>query len=287
MERSQSPSPCHLDRSEAERRELHCARRVTTLFLFLTLASIAGCRFSGKPEEAPEVPRPEAVVSFQQLYSQNCSACHGAHGDYGAATDLANPEYEAWIDDTTLHNIIATGEKGVLMPGFAKESGGSLTDQQVDVLVRGMRSAWGKPNAFDGATPPPYHPATAPNAGNGQAVYTAACARCHGSDGQHPGPAGSVLDGTFLALINDQTIRTTIVAGRPDIGQPDWRNDLPGQPLTDAQITDVAVWMIAQTPSHPGHPYPLTPNTQPTSERPGEQQPLAEKNDATPSNKKK
>ena len=77
-----------------------------------------------------------------------------------------------------------------------------------------------------------------------------------------------------------------MVAGRPDRGQPDWRNDIPGHPLTEAQVTDVTAWMLAQRPAHPGHPYPLTPNTQPTSERPGEQQPLSEKNDVSPSNKR-
>ena len=261
-------------------------RKGNLLFASAAVLLLAGCRLPGKPDAAPEVPRPEAVLSFDKLYAENCAACHGANGDHGAAVNLANPEYEAWIDDTTLRNIIANGEKGVLMPGFGAKAGGSLTDQQVDVLVHGLRARWSKPNPFNGATPPPYHPAAAGNPANGQAVYNAACARCHGPDAQHPGQASSILDGSFLALINEQTIRSTIVPGRPDIGHPDWRDDIPGQPLTDAQITDVAAWMIAQAPAHPGHPYPLTPNTQPTTERPGEQQPLAEKNDTTPSNNK-
>lgn len=261
------------------------------LLLLTAVTTLAGCRLPGKPENQPEVPRPEAVLAFDKLYGENCAACHGANGNHGAAINLANPEYEAWIDDTTLRNVIAYGEKGVLMPGFSLKGGGTLTDQQVDVLVHGLRTTWAKAgagaDAFNGATPPPYHPANPGNPANGQAVYTAACARCHGADAGHPGPAHSVLDGTFLALVNEQTIRSTIVPGRPDIGQPDWRNDIPGQPLTDAQVTDVAAWMIAQTPAHPGHPYPLTPSTQPTTERPGEQQPLAEKNYTAPSNNNK
>lgn len=268
-------------------------RRAALASLATATLTLAGCRnirdVSGEPAPGPDVPRPEAVLDFKSLYAQNCAACHGEKGDHGAATNLANPAYEAWIDDTTLRNIIANGEKGVLMPAFAKESGGNLTDQQVNVLVQGLRAAWGpKPgqNPFNGATPPPYHQANAANPGNGQAVYTAACARCHGPDAQHPGKAGSVLDGSYLAMINAQTIRSTIVPGRPDVGQPDWRNDIPGQPLTDAQVTDVAAWMIAQTPAHPGHPYPLTPNTQPTTERPGEQQPTAEINTVSPSNQR-
>ena len=205
------------------------AQPLRFVFLLALATTLAGCRLPGKPSDAPEVPRPEAVLSFDKLYGENCAACHGANGNHGAAINLANPEYEAWIDDATLRNVIANGEKGVLMPGFSLKGGGNLTDQQIDVLVHGLRTTWAKgtTDPFNGATPPPYHPAIPGNPANGQAVYTAACARCHGADAHDPGRAGSVLDGSFLSLINEQTIRSTIVPGRPDIGQPDWRNDIP------------------------------------------------------------
>lgn len=235
------------------------------------LVAVLGCR-SGRPAEGPEVPRPDQVMSFNELYAQNCAGCHGANGEHGAATDLANPEYEALIDDASLRDVIANGVKGSLMPGFGIQSGGSLTDAQVDALVRGMRSAWSKPASLNGASMPTWRASHSGDAGRGQGVYAAACARCHGATAQQPGAAGSILDGSFLALVNGQTLRTTVIAGRPDIGQPDWRGVIPGRALTDDEITDVTAWLIAQTPARPGHPYP---NTQPTSERPGEQQPSA------------
>jgi cytochrome c oxidase cbb3-type subunit 3/ubiquinol-cytochrome c reductase cytochrome c subunit len=77
-----------------------------------------------------------------------------------------------------------------------------------------------------------------------------ACARCHGATAEQPGIAGSILDPSFLGLINAQTLRTTIVAGRPDIGQPDWRNDVPGHELTDAEVTDVTAWLTAQSSAY-------------------------------------
>lgn len=242
----------------------------------LTLAAplLAGCNLPGHPKDGPEVPRPQDVLAFNELYGQNCAGCHGANGQNGAATNLANPEYEALIDDASLRSVIANGEKGALMPAFALSSGGSLTDAQIDALVHGMRAHWARPNAFNGMTPPPYHAAQPGDATQGQAVYSAACARCHGGDTQHPGPSGSILDGSFLALINGQTIRTTVIAGRPDIGQPDWRNDIPGHPLTDAEISNVTAWLLLQTPARPGHPYP---SMQPNAEKPGEAQPLQEK----------
>jgi cytochrome c oxidase cbb3-type subunit 3/ubiquinol-cytochrome c reductase cytochrome c subunit len=158
------------------------------------------------------------------------------------------------------------------MPGFGTSSGGSLTNAQVDALVHGMRERWGKDNVVAGQSAPPYKASGEGNAGRGQQVYAAACARCHGATRQQPGAAGSILDGSFLALVNDQTIRTTIIAGRPDIGQPDWRGDVPGRALTDAEITDVTAWLLAQRPANPGQPYP---DNSTTSEKPGEAQPVA------------
>ena len=233
---------------------------------------LAGCDMPGRPQPGPEVPRPEAVRSFDTLYGENCAGCHGKNGDNGAATNLANPEYEALIDDVSMRDVIANGEKGTLMPAFSAKAGGPLTDAQIDAIVQGMRSRWKKDSALAGADPPPYKATHPGDPGKGQEVYAAACAQCHGNDAQHPGSAGSILDGSFLALINEQTVRTTIIAGRPDIGEPDWRNHIAGRAMTDDEITNVSAWLIAQRPATPGQPYP---NAQPTSKLPGEAQPQA------------
>ncbi len=233
--------------------------RVVRIFagvMGMVLPLMTGCNLPGRPQPGPEVPRPETVTSFDTLYGENCAGCHGKNGDNGPATNLANPEYEALIDDVSLRDVIANGEKGTLMPGFGVKSGGPLTDEQVDAVVQGIRSRWKKDNALGGQTPPAYKATHAGDASKGQEVYAAACARCHGESAQHPGSAGSILDGSFLALINEQTVRTTIIAGRPDIGEPDWRNHIPGRPMTDEEITSVSAWLVAQRPIAPGAPYP-------------------------------
>jgi cytochrome c oxidase cbb3-type subunit 3 len=78
------------------------------------------------------------------------------------------------------------------------------------------------------------------------------------------------LDGSFLALIDEQKIRTTVIAGRPDIGEPDWRGHIPGRAMTDEEITDVTAWVMSQKPAMPGQPYP---SAGVRSVKPGEQQP--------------
>lgn len=220
-----------------------------------SLVVISGCKLPGKPEEGPEVPRPEQVMSFETLYGNNCAGCHGANGQNGMAINLANPTYQALVDDATLKQIIVNGEAGTLMPAFGLKRGGELTDQQVDALVKGMRERWGKGNVLAGLNAPPWKAAQAANVANGQQVYAAACARCHGENAGKPGKDGSILDGSYLALVNEQTIRTTTIAGRPDLGMPDWRGLRNDRPLTDSEVTDVAAWLMAQKPALPGQPY--------------------------------
>jgi cytochrome c oxidase cbb3-type subunit 3/ubiquinol-cytochrome c reductase cytochrome c subunit len=232
------------------------AHRIVAVILGLVLPLLAGCDLPGRPKPGPEVPRPETVLSFDELYGDNCAGCHGENGQNGAATNLANPVYQALIDDASLREVIANGQKDTLMPGFSVRIGGSLTDAQIDAIVHGMRERWGRSNPLAGQNAPPYKASRAANIANGETVYAQACARCHGLTAQQRRQAGSILDGSFLALISEQTIRTTIIAGRPDIGQPDWRGHITGRPMTDAEITDVSAWLIAQKPASPGQPYP-------------------------------
>ena len=174
------------------------------------------------------------------------------YGQNGAALDLANPVYQAWVDDATLRKVITGSEPGTQMPAFGREAGGFLTIAQVDALVHGMRATWQKPGALNGQTPPPYQPASQGDAPRGLAVYQTSCARCHEQPGR------KITDPTFLALINDQTMRTIVVAGRRDLGHPDWRTTIDGRPLTNDEVTDVVAWLATLRVKTPGQPYPAT-----------------------------
>jgi len=215
------------------------------------LLTIAGCsRFPGEPKPGIEFPRPESITSFNTLYKQNCAGCHGDQGKSGVSLDLANPVYQAWADDASIKNIITNGEPGTQMSAFAQSAGGFLTDAQVDVLVKGMRSKWGKSDALNGQTPPPYDTKLQGDAARGQQVYQTACARCHQKASEN------IANPTYLALVSDRMLRTLIVAGRPDIGQPDWRGDVPGRALTDQDVTDLVAWLASKRIATPGQPYP-------------------------------
>src|SRR5262249_29242900 len=86
----------------------------------------------------------------------------------------------------------------------------------------------------------------------GRAVFAGACARCHGENGQSDPRSGSVTDPSYLALVSDQHVRTTVVAGRSDLGMPDWRGAGGTGPLSPQQVSDVVAWVVAQRRSVPG-----------------------------------
>ena len=218
------------------------------IFLAVSLAALTACgtrsHEAGPPVDSAVVP-PNKIMDFGLLYARNCSGCHGADGKGGAAIGLGDPVYLAIADDATISRVTAEGVAGTSMPAFAQHSGGMLTEDQINVIVRGMRSRWAKPDALGNATPPPYADTGTGDPKHGASVYGAYCSSCHGPDG-HGGKASSIVDPSYLALVSNQGIRTTIIVGRPELGAPDWRRDVPGQPMSSGDVSDVVAWLVAQ-----------------------------------------
>jgi cytochrome c oxidase cbb3-type subunit 3/ubiquinol-cytochrome c reductase cytochrome c subunit len=233
---------------------------------------LVGCsRVPGRPGPGPEVARPDEVLDFPTLFKANCAACHGENGRNGAAISLANPVYLAVAGEDTVRHITANGVPGKLMPPFAKSAGGMLTDRQVNVLAHGVMQQWSKQDVLAGVSIPQYGSTLHGDAAHGQQAFGVFCARCHGASGEGSagegsakdatsgtGKIGSIVDGSYLALISDQGLRSVTIAGRPDEGMPDWRTD-GRQPMTDQQITDIVAWLASKRTVYPGQPYPGQP----------------------------
>ena len=106
-----------------------------------------------------------------------------------------------------------------------------------------MQTRWSRPQAFQGISIPPYSGALG-DSDRGQMTFGIYCAGCHGSAGtERRVKAGSVADPAFLALVSDQQLRTTVIAGRADQGIPDWRNDARGRVMTPQEISDTVAWL--------------------------------------------
>jgi mono/diheme cytochrome c family protein len=226
-----------------------CASAVLSLLL-------SGCNSPhGQPRKDSETIAPSQISEFSTLYEQNCAGCHGVNGHGGAAIALADPIYLAIADEKAAHDVIAKGVRGTSMPAFAQSAGGMLTDKQIDVIATGIFSRWARNGILDGSDPPSYAAKTTGNVAHGELVYGAYCASCHGSDGKGGRKGSSITNDSYLALVSDQGLRTIVITGRRELGAPDWRGNISGQPMTNQEITDVVAWLASRRAQNPGRPY--------------------------------
>ena len=227
------------------------------LLVGLSLATGCGGRgLPGRPVAGAETLNPGQVTDFSVLYATNCAGCHGQDGRGGVSVQLGDALYLAFATDDVLRRVTADGVTGTAMPAFASDAGGMLTDVQVEALVRGMRTRWARPDVLRGTDAPPYAATEDGDVGRGAHVFGVFCASCHGADGRGGAHGSSVVDGTYLALVSNQHLRTTVLVGRPDWGAPDFRADVTGRALSSQDVSDVVAWLSSKRLAFPGQPYP-------------------------------
>jgi cytochrome c oxidase cbb3-type subunit 3 len=224
--------------------------------LIAALITTGACNVPGRPSADSQELAPAAVTNFKKLYASNCAGCHGLDGKTGPALEIGDPEYLAIADDAVIRRVVAKGVPGTAMPAFAQSAGGMLTSAQVDAIVAGIRSKWAKTDVLAGADPPSYALSSSPSPSGGETadakrgkdVYTVYCSSCHGPDGEGGPHGSSIVDGSYLSLVSDQHLRTTVIIGRPELGAPDWRGDVPGKPMSHEDVSDVVAWLAEQRP---------------------------------------
>ncbi|MGA8479714.1 MAG: cytochrome c [Chthoniobacterales bacterium] len=213
------------------------------LCIFSGMIGLSSCdRLPGKPKQSDRWKPPEAEKNFQVLFKENCRACHAGETNIGASISMRDPLYLAIIPRDVLRKITAEGIPGTTMPGFLKANGGALTDEQVDIVVNGILD-WGKSAQIAKANLPPYS-APLGDANRGTEVYNRFCASCHGQVGQN-GKAGSILQPDYLQLVSDQYLRSVTIAGRPELGMPNYQNLVPNQSMSDQDIADIVGWLAS------------------------------------------
>ncbi|MGH9715565.1 MAG: c-type cytochrome [Candidatus Acidiferrales bacterium] len=236
--------------------------RLTLAIAVAILAMTGACRPSpARKKSMVDVARPEQTANFQRLYAANCAACHGENGQGSVAVALASPVYVEIADDDVIRKVIADGGPGKLSPAFSRSMGGLLTDQQIAALVDGIRR-WSKPEEFAGMQVPPRAENAPGNAQRGAVAFRMFCSSCHGLTGNGGKTPGSIVDPSLLALLSNQDLRTLVIVGLPQFGAPDWRDDVPGHPMTDRQISDVVAWLASHRVQFPGQPYLQESQTQ-------------------------
>lgn len=96
---------------------------------------------------------PEQILAGQDLYSVNCTECHGPNGEGGEIKGVEglegvilkpiNSQDEMYTrTDETLFNIISYGQQDLGMPPFARAFGGALGPSDIQAIVTFMRYTW-------------------------------------------------------------------------------------------------------------------------------------------------
>ncbi len=96
---------------------------------------------------------PEQILAGQDLYSVNCTECHGPNGEGGEVKGVEglegfimkaiNTKDEMYTrDDQTFTDIISYGQPDLGMTPFARAYGGALGPSDVEAIVTFMRYTW-------------------------------------------------------------------------------------------------------------------------------------------------
>jgi cytochrome c oxidase cbb3-type subunit III len=206
---------------------------------------MTGCDWMpGKPKEADIWRAPSEERNFVTLYDMNCLGCHGNGKTLAGSLAMNNSLYLAIISRDELHKIIAEGVAGSLMPAFGHVKAGELNDAQIDTLTDGIYK-WG-PGKVDASLPP--YRSEGGDANRGTTAYNTYCSKCHGADGKG-GSSGPILDPDYLQLVSDQYLRSVVIAGRPELGMPDFRHYDPNKAMSPEEVSDVVAWMSKHRPT--------------------------------------
>lgn len=223
-----------------------------------SLVLIAGCGWQppGKPQYADRPLRPDQVLEYTTLFTNNCTGCHGSDGTFGAAPPLQDAMLLAILSPEKFRDIVINGREGTMMPAFAREKGGRLTKEQIQIIVDGIYKEWQQAD-LKADQLPPYEVAEPGNVAAGALVFQQACAGCHGEEGKGGPKAGPLRDAAFLGLVSDQFLRRMVITGRADLGMPDFRRDEAGgaaKPLSNQEIADVVAYLASWRQPSAGTP---------------------------------
>ena len=196
-----------------------------------------------------------AVATGRQLYARMCAVCHGDAGEgYRAdqAPRLAQPELLASASDDFLREAIGSGRAGSTMSAWGRARGGPLGPEQVDAVIRFMRT-WqqGLDVKLDESP-------LRGDASSGGLVFRARCGGCHGPRGG--GASGPRIgNADFLRSASDGYLRYALTRGRANTKMPAYATLLAPAEI-DGVVAALRGFAATLPPPAPPPPPPPPPS---------------------------
>ncbi len=195
------------------------------------------------PARLSKAPRKGDRPEFGEiLYNKTCVQCHGPAGRGGVGPQLANAVLLDSASDEFLFHSIAYGRPGTAMRGFLKDgSAGSLmplSANDIDNIIGYLRELQAHPSVEAPMRP---HDATSITRGKEIFDRTAACAKCHGEEGEGAlGPA--ITNPDFLRVASDGYLIGTIILGRERTEMPSFYRS-GAIALSQGEVEDVVAYI--------------------------------------------
>lgn len=185
-------------------------------------------------EEAKAQHLADLVATGDQLFAQNCAACHGPDATGGIGPALNSKQFLGSVSDEQIRSLISVGIPGSQMSAYLQDFSGPLTYEQVNALSYYLRSleenAPDRPDWRDmltaSATPTTTTTSattetTAATGPDGEEIYVANCLACHGANLE--GGVGKALDANSPAAGDpDEELLEAITDGVSGTAMPAW-----------------------------------------------------------------
>lgn len=162
------------------------------------------------------------------MYLKYCSLCHGKNREGYAADNAPSLKSKELLATTQkprsnynyLVHTISYGRAGTAMAPYAKNQGGPLDADQIELIIKWLQDLSGVKK--------PVELAAKPVIGDiklGKTVYDKNCASCHGTKGEGVN-APALANPMFLATASDAFLRYTVAEGRDSTRMPSFKNTL-------------------------------------------------------------
>ncbi|MHC4971155.1 MAG: c-type cytochrome [Planctomycetota bacterium] len=169
------------------------------------------------PPHRPRLGRDIALGREVYMKIGGCAKCHGDEGEGASGPALGNADFLDVASDGYLTGTAILGREGSEMLSFYRGGNVNLTPDQVQAVVAYIRDFATRP-----LTKRRMVERTVASVAEGDLLFQAHCASCHGSEGHGPrnnvrlnGYAPSLNNPEFLRAADDSFLLATIALGRP------------------------------------------------------------------------